>query len=61
IYTLGLGTGVDATLLRRMANDPASPIYDSTKQIGLYAYAPNAADLSRAFAQIASEILRLTR
>jgi hypothetical protein len=61
IYTLGLGTGVDATLLRRMANDPASPIYDSSKQIGLYAYAPNAADLSRAFAQIASEILRLTR
>jgi hypothetical protein len=60
IYTIGLGS-VDATLLRRMANDPASPIHDSTKQVGMYAYAPDATQLSRAFAQIASEILRLAR
>ncbi len=60
IYTIGLGS-VDAVLLRRMANDPASPIHDSTKQVGMYAYAPDATQLSRAFAQIASEILRLAR
>ncbi len=60
IYTIGLGS-VDAVLLRRMANDPASSIHDSTKQVGMYAYAPDATQLSRAFAQIASEILRLAR
>lgn len=60
IYTIGLGT-VDATLLRRMANDPASPIHDPAKQVGMYAYAPDPSQLSRAFAQIASEILRLAR
>jgi len=60
IYTIGLGT-VDEVLLKRMSNDPASPIYDSTKQVGMYAYAPDATQLSAAFAKIASEILRLAR
>lgn len=60
IYTIGLGS-VDAVLLRRMANDPASNIHDATKQVGMYAYAPDATQLSRAFAQIASEILRIAR
>jgi Flp pilus assembly protein TadG len=60
IYTIGLGT-VDEVLLKRMANDPASPIHDPAKMVGMYAYAPDPTQLSRAFAAIASEILRLAR
>jgi len=62
-YTLGLGGngGVDATLLKRMANDPTSDIYDDTKVDGLYVYAASSADLNAAFARIASEILRLAQ
>lgn len=62
-YTIGLdgNGGVDSTLLRRMANDLASPIYDDTKTAGLYVYAPNSSDLNQAFARIASEILRLAQ
>jgi len=62
-YTIGLGSngGVDDTLLERMANDLASPIYDNTKVNGLYIYAPSSADLGNAFARIASEILRLAQ
>ncbi|MBM3786923.1 MAG: VWA domain-containing protein [Acidobacteria bacterium] len=58
-YTLGLGS-VDEILLKRMANDLTSPIYDNTKEHGLYAYAPNSAALNEAFNRIASDILRLT-
>jgi hypothetical protein len=62
-YTLGLGSngGVDDVLLRRMANDPDSPIFDSTKPDGLYVYAASPAELNVAFARIASEILRLAQ
>lgn len=60
VYTIGLGdVGTDQhTLLRRIANDPASPIYNDTKLTGMYVYAPTAADLNQAFVMIASEILR---
>jgi hypothetical protein len=62
-YTIGLGAngGVDDVLLKRMANDPLSNIYDSTKTDGLYVYAPNSSDLNSAFARIAGEILRLAQ
>ncbi len=62
-YTIGLGSngGVDDTLLKRMANDLSSPIYDNTKSNGIYIYAPSSADLGNAFARIASEILRLAQ
>lgn len=63
IYTIGLG-GVGAAedeLLQRVANTALSPIYDSTKQTGLYVYAPSTAQLSTAFNQIAGEILRIAR
>jgi hypothetical protein len=49
------------TFLERVANDPRSPIYDSTKPTGLYVYAATSADLQSAFAAVAGEILRLAR
>lgn len=62
-YTIGLdgNGGVDAVLLRRMANDPASPIFDNTRQEGLYVYAANSNELNSAFARVASEVLRLAQ
>jgi hypothetical protein len=62
-YTIGLdgNGGIDDVLLRRMANDTSSPIYDSSKLNGLYVYAPNSAELNAAFARIASEVLRLAQ
>jgi len=63
IYTIGLGSngGVDHNLLRRIANDPASPIYDNTLAPGSYAYAATNTDLNAAFVKIASEILRIAQ
>jgi len=60
IYSIGLGT-VDEPLLRRVANDPASTIFSTSQQAGLYAYAPDKTQLYRAFALIQSEILRIAR
>jgi hypothetical protein len=60
IYSIGLGN-VDEPLLRRVANDPASTIFSTSQQPGLYAYAPDQTQLSRAFAVIQSEILRIAR
>jgi Flp pilus assembly protein TadG len=63
IYSIGLG-GVGAAedeFLNRVSNTRASPIYDATKAEGLYVYAPTAAQLGQAFAQIAGEILRIAR
>jgi hypothetical protein len=60
IYTIGLGP-VDAVLLRRIANDPASTSYNVNQQTGMYAYAPDQTQLYRAFALIQSEILRISR
>ena len=63
LYTIGLGSqgGVDHEFLRRVANDPASPIYDDAKAAGLYVYAPTPTDLNYAFVRIASEILRIAQ
>lgn len=60
VYTIGLGEAStdQHTLLRRVANDPLSPVFDPTKLEGLYVFAPTAADLNQAFVKIASEILR---
>lgn len=60
IYSIGLGS-VDETLLRRVSNDPASSIFSTSQQPGLYAYAPDQSQLARAFAVIQSEILRIAR
>lgn len=63
VYSIGLGNvnSTNAILLRRVANDVDSPIYDDTKPTGLYVYAPDSSALASAFYQIASEILRLAR
>ncbi|MCZ2148194.1 MAG: VWA domain-containing protein [Bryobacterales bacterium] len=62
VYTIGLGEtqANQETLLKRIANDAASPIYDQNKLEGLFVYAPTAADLNAAFVRIAAEILRFT-
>ena len=64
IFAIGLGNAAypfSPTFLERVANDPRSPIYDSTKPTGLYVYAATSADLQSAFAAVAGEILRLAR
>lgn len=63
IYCIGLGGAGEAeeTLLRRIANDPASPIYDNTAAEGIYIYSPTAAQLNQAFVRIASEVLRFSQ
>jgi hypothetical protein len=60
-YSIGLGSSIDHNLLRRMANDLQSPIYDNTKINGLYVHAPTITDINTAYARIASEILRLAQ
>lgn len=63
VYTIGLGSngGVDKTLLKRIANDPSSPIYDSSQPTGLFVYSPDATQLSSAFNTIASQVLRISQ
>jgi Flp pilus assembly protein TadG len=59
IYAIGFANAVDETWMKRIANDPASVYYSSSVPKGEYVRAPTAADLSTAFAKVASEILRL--
>ena len=63
IFTIGLGNsgGVPADFLERVANDPRASNYDPNYPAGAYHYAPTSADISDAFAQVASEILHLAR
>ncbi len=65
IFTIGLGDPAggdppDEVFMRRVANDPQSPIYDEDQPKGLYVFAPNNAQLSQAFYRVASEILRIS-
>lgn len=61
-YAIGFGN-VDHTLLRRIANDPASNIYynDPDTPDGKFIYANNVSEMNDAFYRIASEVLRLSR
>ena len=66
IDSIGLGNApvplpADGIFLERVSNDPRSPIYNSSYPAGLYVYAQQSSDLGNAFAQIASEILRIAR
>jgi hypothetical protein len=64
IFSIGLGNAAlppDADFLERVANDPRSPIHDSTKRDGLYVFAQTSSDLDDAFQRVASEILRLAK
>jgi hypothetical protein len=47
--------------MKRVANDPSSPAYDSSEPTGLYVFAPNNTQLNQAFARVASEILRIAQ
>ena len=62
VYSIGLGDKIDETYLQEVANDPASPEYNSSEPSGLAEFAPTASDLDTAFQTIASKILlRLTQ
>jgi len=61
VYTIGLGSGVNHELLRRVANDTFAAAYQTTYSAGLYEYSPDATELNQAFATIAADILRLSK
>jgi Flp pilus assembly protein TadG len=66
INSIGLGNApvplpADGIFLERVSNDTRSPLYDSNYPAGLYVYAQHSSDISGAFGQIASEILRLAK
>ncbi len=68
VYSIGLGTNVDQSFLRQIANDPAASTYDPNQPSGLAVFASNcpssqcAAELQQVFQTIASQILlRLTQ
>jgi hypothetical protein len=67
IYSIGLGNALvgvlNQDLLNRVSNTPASGIYVAppTQQQGDFILAPTSADINAAFAQIASEILRIAK
>jgi hypothetical protein len=65
IYAIGLGDPnssepPDEDLMRRIANDPESPIHDETEPEGLYVFAPDNSELAEAFYRVASDILRIS-
>jgi Mg-chelatase subunit ChlD len=65
IYSLGLGgtdsEPLDYDFLRRVANDPQGSSYDSTRPAGHFYYAADITQLSAAYEEIASQILRLSQ
>lgn len=63
IYTIGYtgNGGVDAALLKRLANSQDSTSYDPAQQTGMYIPVNSADQLSAAFSAVASELLRLAK
>lgn len=68
VYSIGLGTGVDQTFLKEIANDPSSPTYNASLPQGEAFFASNCpssscnAEMQQLFQTIASRILlRLTQ
>jgi Flp pilus assembly protein TadG len=72
IYTIGMGASLrDASLgwrpergediMKRIANDPSSSDHISSQLDGRYFYAPTAASVHSAFAELKSELLRLSQ
>jgi Flp pilus assembly protein TadG len=60
VYTIGLGS-VNDELLKRVANDAGAGRHESAYTTGKYVKSPTGAELSAAFAEIASDILRLAK
>jgi len=68
VYAVGLGSKVDQSFLRQIANDPASASYNPNEPAGMAVFAPSCpssqctAQLEQVFQTIASKILlRLTQ
>jgi hypothetical protein len=64
IFSIGLGNAAappNADFLKRVANDPGSSSFDSSKPPGLYVFAKSASDLDDAFRRVAAEVLRLAK
>ena len=71
IYTLGMGSLVNcalgpnlessASVLRRIANDTASPDFNSAELTGNYYFAPTPDDVGPMFQNIQNQIIRLTK
>ena len=60
VYTIGLGA-VDQTFFQEVANDPASPTYDSTQPTGSAAFATTTSAIPTAFQDIANRIFANVR
>lgn len=63
IFTIGYtgNGGIDAVLLKRLANSQDSNAYDATQQTGLFIQVDNSNNLTAAFMQVASSLLRLAQ
>ena len=63
VYTIGLGNsgGVNNELLKRVSNDVTSVVHQTTYSDGKYIYSATTAQLTAAFASIASDILRISK
>ncbi|MHB8382367.1 MAG: vWA domain-containing protein [Candidatus Binataceae bacterium] len=62
IYVIGLGRAINQTFLQEVANDPASPTYNSGEPAGEAVFAPDSTQLDAVFQVIAAKILlRLTQ
>jgi hypothetical protein len=63
IYTIGFtgNGGIDAALLKRMANTQDADSYNSNYPSGLFVTASDAQSLQQAFGQVASEVLKLSK
>lgn len=61
IYSIGLGSYIDTGFMQDVANDPSAPNYSATSPQGQYIYAPNGSQLTAAFQQIASQVLRFNQ
>ncbi|MBV9307541.1 MAG: VWA domain-containing protein [Acidobacteriaceae bacterium] len=61
IYSIGLGQYIDTGFMQDVANDSAAPNHDPTSPTGQYVYAPTPSQLSSAFQQIASQVLRISQ
>jgi len=63
IFTIGYtgNGGIDATLLKRLANTQDSTSYSSSQQVGMFIQVSSSSNLSAAFTQVASSLLRLAQ
>ena len=71
VYTLGLGDLLNqpagsvpetgASILMRIANDPASPSFNSNQAEGKYYFAGDTSQLATAFEAIRNQIVRLSQ